>query len=478
VGGLALTGADVDVTLQDWLLTLRGSARLGDAPVPALTAEFALQPGAAPFARRIRATLTATPALRDALRIPLAPYVTGPVGAEVLHTLAPDGRAHAGVTADLTPAAVDLSPLDYTKAPGVAATARLEADWAPGEVLERVTMEEATGPGLAVRGVQARCAPGGALTSVSARDVQLGESRGSVAYTAPADGGPARLSVEAAVLDLAALGLRGAPDGPGAKPLEPLEVKASIQTLSVGPGHAIGPVSLVARTRAGGLLERAELHANTRPGTLDATYGPGPDSSAATLNLRATDLGAALDGLGASARVEGGSARIDGLADAAGVVRGTVDLRGFTVYRAPILARLLAALSLDGALAALSGGAGLPFTRLEAGFAWAPGARLGAGALTLADGRTSGSALGLTFAGTVDMAARTLDLSGTIVPLSQVSRVAGGVPVIGRFLTGGGTGAGVFAATYAVRGPLDALQVSVNPLAALAPGILRTIMFE
>jgi len=36
-------------------------------------------------------------------------------------------------------------------------------------------------------------------------------------------------------------------------------------------------------------------------------------------------------------------------------------------------------------------------------------------------------------------------------------------------------GGGVFAASYAVRGPMANPQVSVNPLAALTPGFLRGV---
>jgi hypothetical protein len=58
------------------------------------------------------------------------------------------------------------------------------------------------------------------------------------------------------------------------------------------------------------------------------------------------------------------------------------------------------------------------------------------------------------------------------VPAYVVSQVIGEIPLIGRILTGG-EGEGLFAATYRAKGPLDDPQVSVNPLAALAPGFLR-----
>ena len=47
-------------------------------------------------------------------------------------------------------------------------------------------------------------------------------------------------------------------------------------------------------------------------------------------------------------------------------------------------------------------------------------------------------------------------------------------PLLGKILTGG-EGEGMFAALYRVEGPMDDTRVSVNPLAVLAPGILRQL---
>lgn len=96
--------------------------------------------------------------------------------------------------------------------------------------------------------------------------------------------------------------------------------------------------------------------------------------------------------------------------------------------------------------------------------------------LVLKDGRTSGNALGLTFDGTFDNAANTLDVTGTIIPLSGVNKIIGEIPLVGDILTGG-TGA-LIAATYSLRGNSDDPKTSVNPLSVLTPGILRRILFE
>jgi hypothetical protein len=89
-------------------------------------------------------------------------------------------------------------------------------------------------------------------------------------------------------------------------------------------------------------------------------------------------------------------------------------------------------------------------------------------------GRLYGSQLGLTFEGRIDLATETLNLEGTIVPLYGVNWTIGQIPIIGRLLRGS-EGEGAFAATYGMRGPLDEPTITVNPLAALAPGFLRDL---
>ena len=96
--------------------------------------------------------------------------------------------------------------------------------------------------------------------------------------------------------------------------------------------------------------------------------------------------------------------------------------------------------------------------------------------IVLKDGRTSGNSLGLTFDGTFDNAAQTLDVAGTVIPLSGINKAIGSIPLVGDILTGG-TGS-LFAATYTMKGKAAEAEVSVNPLSVLTPGILRRILFE
>ena len=68
-------------------------------------------------------------------------------------------------------------------------------------------------------------------------------------------------------------------------------------------------------------------------------------------------------------------------------------------------------------------------------------------------------------------------MQGTVIPLSSLNKVIGSIPLIGNILTGGGA---FFAATYTMERKEGETEtnVSVNPLSALTPGILRKVLFE
>ena len=93
---------------------------------------------------------------------------------------------------------------------------------------------------------------------------------------------------------------------------------------------------------------------------------------------------------------------------------------------------------------------------------------------TLHEARAFSASLGMTTQGTVDLDQQSLDLQGTIVPAYFFNTLLGDIPLIGRLFSPE-RGGGVFSATYAVRGPLNDPSVSVNPLAALTPGVLRKL---
>ena len=178
-----------------------------------------------------------------------------------------------------------------------------------------------------------------------------------------------------------------------------------------------------------------------------------------------------LDALNWTDDVIGGKLEMDGTSRKMGdPLFATLSVEDYKVLDLPFMARLINTLSLDGVAHLLSNDKGLAFEKLKGTLV------IDGDVLRFKKLRTAGGSLGLTAAGTIDTASKNIDLEGTVVPFSGVNTIIGSIPIIGDLLTGG-SGGGVFAATYYAKGKLSDPQFSTNPLSALAPGIVRNIFF-
>jgi len=145
---------------------------------------------------------------------------------------------------------------------------------------------------------------------------------------------------------------------------------------------------------------------------------------------------------------------------------GHLVLQGFTVTRAPLLARVTTLASIRGIASALEGN-GIRFDRLEADLGMRDGK------ISIADAQAHGPAVDVRVAGTIDRTSATYDLRGTLVPsYAGLNAAPGRVPLVGRVLTGGEEA--IQAVDFTITGPLESPRVSVNPL-SLAPGALRDL---
>jgi hypothetical protein len=133
-----------------------------------------------------------------------------------------------------------------------------------------------------------------------------------------------------------------------------------------------------------------------------------------------------------------------------------------------VVARLLSVASFGGIVDELSG-QGISFKLLRVPFTYSNST------VKVSNGELMGSALGLTGKGTYRFSDSMMDFDGTIIPAYTINKIFGNIPLIGRLLTGTEKGGGVVAMTYTYRGPVATANPSVNPLAALTPGITRHI---
>jgi hypothetical protein len=106
------------------------------------------------------------------------------------------------------------------------------------------------------------------------------------------------------------------------------------------------------------------------------------------------------------------------------------------------------------------------FSELRADFTRSPGR------MVVRDGVVRGPMVGATIEGQIDYVRNDVHLRGTFVPLYGLNNMFGQIPIVGLFL-GGGSNEGLVGITYEAVGPPSAPRIRVNPVSAIAPGLLR-----
>ena len=138
---------------------------------------------------------------------------------------------------------------------------------------------------------------------------------------------------------------------------------------------------------------------------------------------------------------------------------GTLYVRNFTVRGEPTLKRVTAG-------APGQPGSGVRFSEAHMDFTRYPGH------MSIRDGVVRGPAVGATVEGQIDYVRNDVHLRGTFVPFYGINNLFGQIPVVGLLL-GGGANEGLFGITYEATGPPSAPRIIVNPVSAIAPGLLR-----
>ncbi len=131
----------------------------------------------------------------------------------------------------------------------------------------------------------------------------------------------------------------------------------------------------------------------------------------------------------------------------------------------------------QGGGCARSGGRGRAGRRAERRFLLAGCARNSPGKTASSrSGRASSRvrSIGATIEGSIDYPGNQVRMSGTFVPMYGLNNMFGQIPIVGLFL-GGGSNEGLIGVTYEVVGTPGQPVLRVNPISAMAPGVLRKI---
>jgi uncharacterized protein YhdP len=183
--------------------------------------------------------------------------------------------------------------------------------------------------------------------------------------------------------------------------------------------------------------------------------------------LVATDAGALARFADLYAHMEGGSLDMTVLMSGVSAV-GAATVTNFVLRDEPAFRQLVAAGPAQAPGVAIDSSS-IRFQRMRVTFERSPGA------LEIKDAVIYNPNMGLTTEGRINFARNDIDVSGTFVPAYSVNSIVSKIPLVGLLL-GGGQNEGVFGVTYRVHGPLSGPQLSINPLSAIAPGILRKII--
>ncbi|WP_245651302.1 YhdP family protein [Paramagnetospirillum marisnigri] len=400
----------------------------------------------------------------------VAPFIAGPVAADVVASFSDGGKGEIDARIDLTAASMQLPGLGWSKPPGKVGSA---------EALVKLDHRlVGSVPGFAVKAGDLDVLGSASFVEGRARKVELnrlvyGRTNGEATLSLRSDkGGGMDVVFKGASFDAEPAITRDEAQKRGEKSDKPppMSVNATAKSLWVSGKGALSNAS-VTMQRDAEEWQNISLKGGLPGGkTFSAAIAPGGPKRR-NFQISSGDAGTVLRTFDVYDDLTGGELSVEGHIDDSKPEQpfiGTARISDYHIRNAPALARLLTVIAMAGIVDVLQG-EGVGFSSLEAPFV------LSEGLLDIRDGRAWGPALGLTAKGQVDMDRSQMALEGTVVPAYVLNSVLGNIPVLGWLITGGDKGGGLVAFNYSMKGPTNDPSVMVNPLSALTPGFLRKL---
>jgi len=442
---------------------LKGDVKIAGAPASLEYRKMRDDPDA-----EVRISGTLDDAARNNLGFNMGDAVTGAIPIQLTGRVAPtsDREGRFAVRADLTPARIDDLLPGWAKPPGKPARATFTLLTEPQSIhIEDLVIEGAGG------GVKGRIDFDASGQVQSANFPSYGFSdgdRASLKIDRAADGA-LRVIMRGEVYDgrgFVKNAAGGTPASVNAKRrVADLDLDMKLGAVVGFNGEALRGVELKMSRRAGevrsfGLAAKIGRDA-TLTGNLRGRPGVGGQQA---VYLESNDAGAFFRFADIYSRMTGGqmSIAMDPPSAANPVQQGVLDIRDFTIHDETQLERAVSTNAQNRRR-----GNAIDFSGMRVEFSRMPG-RVG-----LRDGVVRGPILGGTIDGVVDYAHDDVHLRGTLVPLYGANNLLGQLPLVGLFM--GGDKEGLFGLTYEVVGRPGAPILRINPISALAPGILRRV---
>ena len=386
--------------------------------------------------------------------------VFGPVAADVVYTVPATGsRSQVEATLDLADTRLALDEAGWQKPPQVPGSAKLVVAL-DNDVVTAIPEIDIKTAGLDAKFAVTLNRDDKSLDRVDIRRLVVADDDISGTISRRVGGGW-QADIRGARLDIHRAANQALESD---KPTSttPLAINAHVAELVLGPHRAARNVSATLLRDRGSwqTIDVDGSYANGKNITLSLGAGK--------LHVASDDLGASFALFGIADNVVGGKLTVDGTVgevDGHQVLRAHIEGTDYRLVRAPALAQLLSMTSLDG-IAAMMSGSGIPFTNLRGDIGFTRGV------ITLRRVFAYGGALGINAKGWLNPAEDRIDIDGSLAPAYALNSVLGNFPVLGSLLMGG-EGQGLIAARFHLGGSNDNPTVTVNPLSALTPGLLR-----
>ena len=444
---------------------IKGNVKINGLP-GALDVEK--KPGAAAGDLQLVAKLDE--AARRKLGIDFGDAVSGTIPVKLTGTFAPDSEDDTkketkfDLDADLTRARINGLLPGWEKAPGE--PARVTATMIKGANGERFDDLVIGGSGVNVKG-EVTLDKAGRLASVDFPT--FGVSAGDRASIKAERGGDGvmHVTMRGDVFDGRAF-IRSSLLGDGSGKPERRERKSADVDLDVKIGTVVGHNGETLRgldlklNRRSGHIRNFVMHAKIgRDATLLGDLRLRARDNHRVVYIESGDAGALLRFIDMYSRVSGGSmwVAMDPPSDDQAPQVGILFVRDFKVRGEAGLDHIVAG-------APGQNRDGVPFSEMHAEFTRFPGK------MAVRNGVVRGPLVGATISGQINYAKNDVHLRGTFVPFYGLNNMFGQIPIVGLVL-GGGSNEGLVGITYEAVGPIGSPQILVNPVTAIAPGLLR-----
>ncbi len=454
------TGGLVDVNVDQKGITLAGQGSLGPSPVDFTWSDNFTDDGkpASLIAKGI-----VTPDFLNGFGLLGRAYMTGEAPLDVSATLDGANLASANVRIDFTGARLDAAEIGWLKPRGSASAATINYSVNGRQATSRVNF---AADGAALDG-DFTLGPDSRLVSADLR-------RAFFRNVADVNGKVSRNAADQLVLKLGGkhLDVSGLMPGLGNLGAEPVEgrsgmtLEAAVDRLTLRTGLDLRSAKVAIVTGKTGLETFTATGTAGGGAPLDARIDA--RQGAPRLDVTTGDAGFLASVFLNSDFITGGKLKMTGTLEHAGrPAELQLQVTDARLSNAPFLTQILSLASLRGLADTLSG-EGVNFSRIDVPL------KVASGRYVIEGAKAQGPALGLTANGFIDTKSSDIQIDGVLVPSFGVNSALGGIPILGDLVVGR-DGEGVFSLTYGVRGKLEKANVTVNPLSALAPGVIRRV---